>query len=256
MKRRRKSHLGAILGLAGFGVLLVLERVRPLRRGAAGGGRVVRNLAVGASGALAVMALEDPVATALARWVARRRGGLVPRLGLPRPVETAVTLLLLDYTLYVWHVLTHKVPLLWRFHRVHHADEQLDVWTGLRFHLGEMALSVPWRAAQVAIIGVTPPVLSRWRSLLLGSVLFHHARLALPAPIDRALSYVVTTPRLHTIHHADREELRNTNWSSGLTLWDWLHGTLARDVPAEAVVIGLGGGHQDQAAPPSKKGIT
>jgi fatty acid hydroxylase family protein len=138
--------------------------------------------------------------------------------------------------------LTHRVPFLWRFHRVHHADRDLDVTTALRFHFGEMALSVPFRAAQVALIGVSPRALSIWKAALLASIMFHHSNVRLPARIDRALSRLVMTPRLHGIHHARDPRLRETNWSSGLVVWDTLHGTLLRDAPQPTIgVPGLEG---------------
>jgi len=89
----------------------------------------------------------------VAQTAVRRRRGLVQRLPLSPAAETAASVVLLDYTLYLWHVLTHRVPLLWRFHEIHHADRDLDVTTAMRFHAGEMALSIPFRAAQIRVLG-------------------------------------------------------------------------------------------------------
>jgi Fatty acid hydroxylase superfamily len=124
---------------------------------------------------------------------------LLPRLRLPSLVETALAVLLLDYTLYIWHVLTHKVPLLWRLHRVHHSDLDLSASTALRFHFVEMIVSAPWRAAQVALIGVSPRQLSLWQTLTTMAILFHHSNIRLPLAIERALARVVA-PRMHGIH--------------------------------------------------------
>jgi sterol desaturase/sphingolipid hydroxylase (fatty acid hydroxylase superfamily) len=140
-------------------------------------------------------------------------------------------LVLLDYTLYLWHVLTHRVPLLWRLHAIHHADRDLDVTTAVRFHVGEMLLSIPFRAAQVRVIGASPRALTLWQALLLGSILFHHSNLRLSERADRWLSWLVVTPRLHGIHHAIDARLRESNWSNGLALWDVLHGTRMAGVP-------------------------
>ncbi len=179
----------------------------------------------------------------LARAVERRGTGLVPwaerRLGLPRPAGFVLALLLLDYTLYLWHVLTHKVPPLWRFHRVHHADLDLTASTAIRFHGGEMLLSVPWRAAQVLLIGVRPAELAAWQRATLLEIVFHHANLRLPPRVERALGLFVVTPRMHGIHHSVVRDEMDSNWSSGLTLWDALHGTLRRDVPQAALTIGV-----------------
>ncbi|MEO7135646.1 MAG: sterol desaturase family protein, partial [Vicinamibacterales bacterium] len=214
-------------------VLTVLEIVRPLRRRQcepklrhAG-----RNLAVAGLAAAAVQLMEQPIVMPIATLVERRRWGLLPNLRLPRWAETAAALIALDYTLYLWHVLVHRRRGLWRFHAVHHLDMDLDATTALRFHFGELIASVPWRVAQVLIIGVRPRDLARWQSLTLLSVLFHHSNVRLPEPIERALGWLLVTPRMHGIHHSAEPSQMNANWSSGLSLWDRLHGTLRLDVP-------------------------
>ena len=144
-----------------------------------------------------------------------------------------------DLTQYWVHRVFHRVPALWRFHAVHHVDLDLDASTAVRFHFGELTISVPWRAMQVACIGVSPRDLKLWQQALLVSVLFHHSNVRLPVRLERGLARLVMTPRLHGIHHANRQAIRDANWSSGLTVWDWLHGTLRTDVPQEAIVIGV-----------------
>jgi sterol desaturase/sphingolipid hydroxylase (fatty acid hydroxylase superfamily) len=191
--------------------------------------------------ALTVNKVEMPIINSLSRQVELRRGGGVKRLLLPRWAEDALSVALLDYTLFVWHVLTHRSRWLWRLHQVHHADLDLDASTALRFHFVEMVVSVPWRAAQVLVIGVSPRALSMWQQLLMASILFHHSNVRLPARFERALSWLVMTPRLHGIHHASDPALRDTNWSSGLALWDVLHGTRKTDVPQESIRIGIEG---------------
>ncbi|MEJ7607363.1 MAG: sterol desaturase family protein [Bryobacteraceae bacterium] len=137
----------------------------------------------------------------------------------------AVAVVLLDYGLYLWHVLTHKVPLLWRFHRVHHIDLDLDASTALRFHFGEMLLSVPWRLAQVAVVGASPQAVAIWQTCLFVSILFHHSNVRLPIGLERRLRYAIATPRLHGIHHRPEQTCLNSNWSSGLSIWDIIHRT-------------------------------
>jgi sterol desaturase/sphingolipid hydroxylase (fatty acid hydroxylase superfamily) len=198
-----------------------------------------RNLAVAGLSAAAVQLAEKPVVAPLARLVERQRWGLVNRLGLPAWLEVPLAVALLDYTLYLWHMLVHRVPFLWRFHLVHHVGLDLDASTALRFHFGEMVVSVPWRAAQVAGIGASPLALSLWQTLTLAEVLFHHSNVELPVGVERRLCRLVVTPRMHGIHHSIVPEETNSNWSSGLALWDWLHGTLRLNVPQEAIVIGV-----------------
>jgi sterol desaturase/sphingolipid hydroxylase (fatty acid hydroxylase superfamily) len=239
-KGRIPGWLSAGLALGAFGLLLWAERRRPLRRAVEPRTpHDLRNLAVLAASALTLRLLEKPAVEPLAELVERRRWGLLKLARLPAPVETALALLLLDYTLYVWHVLTHRLRWLWRFHLVHHVDLDLTASTALRFHFAEMALSVPWRAAQVALLGVSPRALSIWQTGLLLSILFHHSNLHLPPALERRLVRLVVTPRMHGVHHSAKPEEAGSNWSSGLTAWDWLHGTLKLDAPQEAIVIGV-----------------
>ena len=229
------------LAMGWFGVLVWWERRQSLRRQQTEPKlrREIRNVAVGGVGAAALQIAERPVVAPLARWVWRRRWGLLPRLRLPLWAETALAVVLLDYTLYVWHVLVHKVPWLWRLHLVHHADLDMDASTALRFHFAELTVSAPWRAAQIAAIGVSPLALSTWQTFLFCSILFHHSNARLPLGLERWLSRFIVTPRLHGIHHSVIEEEASSNWSSGLTLWDRLHGTLRTNIPQRAITIGV-----------------
>jgi sterol desaturase/sphingolipid hydroxylase (fatty acid hydroxylase superfamily) len=237
---RVPTWLSGTLIVGAFAALAWLERRRPLRRPVESTlVRDARNLAVAAAGAATLQVLEKPVVEPLARLVERRRWGLLQRMRLPAWAEVAAAALLMDYTLYVWHVLVHRVPFLWRFHLVHHVDLDLSASTALRFHFAELALSVPWRAAQVLLIGVSPRALSVWQTALLVSILFHHSNVRLPAALERRLVRLIVTPRMHGIHHSVVPQETDSNWSSGLTVWDWLHGTLRLDVPQAAVTIGV-----------------
>jgi sterol desaturase/sphingolipid hydroxylase (fatty acid hydroxylase superfamily) len=237
-----KNFFRAALSLAALAGLVLLERKRPLRRERKSKlRRNGRNLAVASLGALTAQLVEAPVVRPLARLVERRRFGLLKQLNLPRPLEIIAAVLLMDYTLYLWHVLTHRVPFLWRFHAVHHVDLDLDASTALRFHFGELAVSVPYRAAQIALIGVDAEALSYWQMFLSLSVLFHHSNVRLPREFESALSWFLVTPRMHGIHHSNEPAETNTNWSSGLALWDHIHRTFRLDKPQEEIYIGVKG---------------
>jgi sterol desaturase/sphingolipid hydroxylase (fatty acid hydroxylase superfamily) len=223
-----------------FGLLFVLERRHPLRpiveptpR------RVARNLTLAGLGLATLNLLQAPALVPVAEWARTERIGLLHWTSLPDPAKTVAAILLMDYTLWHWHWLTHRVPLLWRFHLVHHVDLDLDSSTALRFHFGEMILSVPYRLAQVLVIGASPFAVAVWQVLIAASILFHHSNLRLPARLERALVRLVVTPRMHGIHHSDYENETNSNWSSLLSAWDRLHGTLLLSVPQREVQIGV-----------------
>jgi sterol desaturase/sphingolipid hydroxylase (fatty acid hydroxylase superfamily) len=236
-----RTLVKALLGVGVFGALVWFERRQPLRPGQTESKlvRTARNLAVGAFSAAVIQFVEQPLVQPLARMVERRKWGLLKRVSMPARLEFLLALALLDYTLYIWHMLSHRVPFLWRFHAVHHVDLDLDASTGVRFHFGEVGISVLWRAGQVAAIGVSPGALGAWEAVLMGCIMFHHSNVRLPVALERQLCRFIVTPRMHGIHHSIVPEELNSNWSSGLTLWDWLHGTLRLNVPQEEVTIGV-----------------
>jgi sterol desaturase/sphingolipid hydroxylase (fatty acid hydroxylase superfamily) len=241
MKSRKvPTWISAPLIVGAFGLLVWLERRRPLRRNVEPKlTRETRNLAVAGVSALALQLTERPLIEKLTALVERRQWGLLKLVRLPLWLEVALAVVLLDYTLYLWHVLTHRVPFLWRFHLAHHIDLDLDASTALRFHFAELLLSIPSRAAQVLILGVTPLSFSLWQTFLFLSIMFHHSNMRLPLEVERKLNKLIVTPRMHGIHHSVVREETDSNWSSGLTLWDWLHGTLRLNVPQDEITIGV-----------------
>lgn len=221
-------------------VLFIAEKRRPLRHQTQEEPlRTARNLLMGTASMAVVALLQSPIVKPLAARVADRRLGLAQRLPLPAGMRDAVAFLLLDYTIYVWHVLTHEVPFLWRFHVVHHTDMDLDTTTAMRFHAADMALSIPWRAAQVRVCGASPRALLLWQGFFFASVIFHHSNLRFPRGFERTLMRLLTTPRMHGIHHSIVRDETSSNWSSGISWWDWLHGTIRCDVPQDAITIGV-----------------
>lgn len=238
--RRLPGWFSGPLIFGAFCFLFWRERRRPLRhRVEATGERTNRNLLMAGVTALALRVTERPLVSRLSRYVTQRKVGVLKWLSLPVWLEIPLAVVLMDYTLYWWHVLTHRLSWLWRFHVVHHIDKDLDASTAIRFHFGEMVLSVGWRAGQVLLLGISPLPLSLWQTFLLISVLFHHSNVALPLPIERRLVRLMVTPRMHGIHHSTRRHETNSNWSSGLTIWDVLHGTLTLDVPQQSITIGV-----------------
>ena len=237
----RKRWGWVAFGIA-LGALFVAERRRPLRRSKEPGAeRVARNLAIGLLAGATTAASEFPIIAPVQALAERGRFGLLRQVRMPRALRLLLGFLLLDYTLYLWHRLNHEAPFLWRFHAVHHVDLDLDSTTGLRFHFGELAMAALFRASQVLLLGVDRETLRVWQQMLVASVVFHHSNLELPEDLERRLNAIVVTPRMHGIHHSTRPEETNTNYSSLLSCWDRLHGSLRLDVPQAAVTIGVDG---------------
>jgi sterol desaturase/sphingolipid hydroxylase (fatty acid hydroxylase superfamily) len=220
--------------------LLWLEKRRPLRKTRESKvRRNLRNLAISGLSSAAIRLTEKPVTDALTRSVMQQRLGLLNAVRLPVTVELALSVVLLDYTLYLWHYLTHRIPFLWRFHLAHHVDLDLDASTALRFHFVEMMLSVPWRAAQVRLLGISPLGLALWQSLTLLAIMFHHSNVRLPIAFERRLNRLLVTPRMHGIHHSIVKEETGSNWGTIASWPDRLHGTIRLNVPQREITIGV-----------------
>jgi sterol desaturase/sphingolipid hydroxylase (fatty acid hydroxylase superfamily) len=248
MEKKTASLVSSLAIGGALAMLFVLERRHPLRhkKPEPDYQRVPRNVSMAAVTGVVLRVCERPVVEPVAKWVNKNDAGLLPRLGLSKAAEKVVGVVLLDYTLYWWHILLHRVPFLWRSHEVHHTDLVLDTSTALRFHWLEFLASVPWRLAQVALLGIRPSTLELWQKLTVIEVLFHHSNLRLPVELEKRLSRFVVTPRLHGIHHSIKPEEMHTNFSSGLTVWDVLHGTIKTDVPQEVIEIGVCEHHSPQ----------
>ena len=217
-----------------------LEHRRPLRRSVEPKlRREVRNLSVAGVSAIAVVLAERPIVMPLAALVQNRNWGLLRLFGLPLWMEICRRSRAhgLRFLRLARPDAPGPIPLANAL--VHHVDLDLDASTALRFHFTEMLASIPWRAGQVLVIGLTPFSFSVWQCVFLLSILFHHSNVELPVSTERWLNRLIVTPRMHGIHHSIVERETNANWSSGLTVWDWLHGTLRLNVPQSEVTIGV-----------------
>ncbi|HXH83911.1 MAG TPA: sterol desaturase family protein [Candidatus Tectomicrobia bacterium] len=232
--------IGTAAVTVALGVALLAEWRRPLRRRVQPfPARLPANIALAALAAAVQRGAVVPAGVAVARVGERRRLGLLRWLALPRWLAVMMGFLLLDWSMYVWHRMNHRVPFLWRFHVVHHTDLDLDATTAFRFHPGEMALSVLFRCAQVAGLGVGARLLLVYDVVMQCATAFHHSNRRLSDAVERRLVRAVVTPRMHGIHHSVVEAETNANWAVVLSWWDALHGTRRLDVPAESVTIGV-----------------
>lgn len=241
----------ALVAAAGavVGGILLAERTRPLRAQTRPAiPRTIRNAALGAGCAVIVAAVEEPLTQAIAQKNETHRRGFAQKL--PAPLREIAGIVAMDYGFYWWHVATHRVPLLWRFHRVHHIDPDMDASTAVRFHPADMFVSLPWRLAQVRLSGVGLRGLRWWRNIFNFSILFHHSNMKLPGRLDDLLAAVITTPKMHGIHHSVVAEQADSNFTSGLSIWDRLHGTFRDDVPQGSITIGVDDARQQDVELP------
>ncbi|MBT8149737.1 MAG: sterol desaturase family protein [Gammaproteobacteria bacterium] len=208
----------------------MLEYIAPLQR--ASRQRAVehvrhdlKNLCLAAIATAANSALVVLLLFPVLQLTAARQWGLLNWPGLPGWIIWPMALVLFDLWQYGWHVLNHRLPWLWRFHVVHHADTAMDTSSGLRFHFIEIALSTLIRVPLVMLLGLQLQHLLVYELIALPVVLFHHSNLRLPLALDRLLRIFIVTPRMHWVHHSDQRIETDSNYASVLTLWDRLFGS-------------------------------
>ncbi|MBY0337271.1 MAG: sterol desaturase family protein [Acetobacteraceae bacterium] len=232
-------RLGAFLSV--LGLLLLAERLAPWSHPRAlGWRRWLPNFGLVALGSVLVRLTFPLGVVAVAVWAQGAGFGLFHWVGLPFWVALPLAIVLLDLIVWAQHVATHKVPVLWRLHRVHHADPEMDASTGLRFHPVELWLSTLLKMAAVALLGAPPEAVLIFEIILNASSLFEHAAIRLPERLDRALAWVIVTPRLHRIHHSERPEETDSHYGFFLSVWDRILGTW-RGAPAGELVLGVKG---------------
>lgn len=192
--------------------------------------------------ALRALALGLPLLAVGAALDAERMGwGLFNQLRWPGWLEIALAVLIFDFAIWLQHLVTHKVPLLWRLHRVHHADVEIDVTTAIRFHPVEIALSMLLKIGLVYLLGPAAWAVVIFEVLLNGTAMFNHANLRLPPAVDAVLRRLLVTPDMHRVHHSVHRHEHDSNYGFSLSLWDRLFRTYRAQPEAghEGMTIGL-----------------
>ena len=233
-------RLGAFVGV--LALMMLWELLAPRRRRQIS--RVRRwpgNLGIVVLDSVLVRLLVPMGAVAAALLAERRGWGLFHALPAPGWLAIGASVILLDLGIYLQHVLFHAVPVLWRLHRMHHADLEFDVTTGVRFHPIEVLLSMGIKLGIVAGLGAPAVGVLIFEVLLNTTSLFNHGNVRLPGRIDRALRCMVVTPEMHRVHHSIVRRETDSNFGFNLTWWDRLAGTYRAQPQAghEAMTIGL-----------------
>lgn len=220
-------RLGIFLGL--FALLALLEAYAPRRvRRQSQPRRWLTNWGITILNTLALrmMALALPLLAVGAAIDAKAQGwGLLNVLDWPSWIEITLAILILDFAIWAQHLITHKVPLLWRLHRVHHADVDMDVTTAIRFHPVEIALSMLLKIGMVYLLGPAALAVIIFEIMLNGTAMFNHANIRLPLQVDAILRRVLVTPDMHRVHHSIHRNEHDSNYGFALSIWDQIFGT-------------------------------
>ncbi len=217
-------RLGFFFGV--LGVMALWEIASPRR--ALSVSKIVRwinNLGIVVLNSIVLRLLFPTAAIGVAAFAATNAWGIFNHFEVPYPLAVLASIVALDFIIYLQHVMVHAVPILWRLHRVHHADLDFDVTTGARFHPIEIILSVLIKFAAILLLG--PPLLAVviFEVILNATAMFNHSNIRIPPAIDRVLRWFVVTPDMHRVHHSVYDDETNSNFGFNLPWWDRLFGT-------------------------------
>ena len=217
-------RLIAFAGL--FGLFALTEILRPRRKlTVSKANRWFTNVAIVILDSLLVRLLFPSAAVGLALWGQSQGLGLFNVIEVPMWLAIVVSIIVLDFAVWLSHVLSHKIPLFWRFHRMHHSDRDFDVTTAIRFHPIEIIVSMGWKVAWVLLLGAPAVAVILFEILLNGTAMFNHSNTKLPLWLDKALRLIVVTPDMHRVHHSVKTRETNSNYGFNLPWWDRLFGT-------------------------------
>ena len=198
------------------------------------------NLGVVILNTLLVRVLLPTAAVGMALAAQTHGWGLLNHFALPAWAALAAGIAFLDLAIYLQHVLFHAIPLLWRLHRMHHADLDIDVTTGARFHPLEIILSMLIKFAAIAALGVPPAAVVLFELLLNASSMFNHGNVRIPMAVEAVLRWLVVTPDMHRVHHSVERDETNSNFGFNLSLWDRLFGTYRAQPRAGHAAMNIG----------------
>lgn len=198
---------------------------RPEMAGALRSRRWLVNVSMVVISSVCLRIIFPAAAVGTAIYAQSQGWGLFPAIGMPVVVAGIVAFIVLDFAVWLEHLVSHKWPLLWRIHRMHHSDQGFDLTTALRFHPLEIVLSMVWKAAVIIVLG--PPVVAVlvFEIVLNGMAMFNHANARLPLGLDRVLRALVVTPDMHRVHHSVVRRETDSNYGFNLSVWDRLFGT-------------------------------
>lgn len=232
---RLAAYLGLLISCAGA------EAIWARRQRVSGRiHRWINNLGIGTINSMTLQLVFPVLAAGYAADRLAAGGGLFNMLDLPLWLEVLLAIVILDFAIWFQHLASHKIPLLWRLHRMHHLDLDVDVTTAVRFHPIEIILSMAYKLALIWALGPHPAAVILFEVLLNGCALFNHSNLRLPAGFDRIVRWLMVTPDVHRIHHSLRREETDSNYGFSVTLWDRLFRTFTDQPKDDQATLPLG----------------
>lgn len=236
MEPAAKAYIAAVV----LALLWIVEGIYPLGSGRS---RRLRHYAVNLTFAVinagVAAAILAGLLLALSEASRANSIGLFHRIDLPSVAEWTLVILLFDAWQYWWHRLNHRIPLLWRFHAIHHSDAEMDASAAVRFHPGEIALSAIARMAIIPLLGMSMPQLALYEAMLLPVILLQHGNVAVPAWLDAACRWLIVTPGMHWVHHSRVRRETDSNYSSLFSWWDHIFGSYREIEDPGTIQLGL-----------------
>jgi sterol desaturase/sphingolipid hydroxylase (fatty acid hydroxylase superfamily) len=240
------EHWQALAAMAGFLFFWCWESLAPFFAQRSRVRHAARNLALAGINALVIVLFFAGATVAVSELSLANSIGLLHHSGLGQPLHLVFGFLILDAFTYWWHRANHRLPLLWRFHRMHHSDPNMDVSTATRFHLGEIAISSTLRLPLIALVGISIPAILLYDFVLLLATQFHHANLGLPSKLDQLLRYAIVSPNMHKVHHSSQRVETDSNYASILSVWDRVFGTYRERRDYHGIHYGLPGFEEER----------
>ncbi len=223
-----------------LGIMWLLEGLIPMFEGRRERVRHdASNVALGVLNAVVASLIFAGATLVATEWARANSFGVLHWFGVEGVWAFALGFVLFDLWQYLWHRLNHRVPLLWRFHAVHHADRELSASSGLRFHTGEIVLSSIARLAVLPLLGMTVGQVLVYEAVLLPVILFHHGNVGIPGGADRWLRWLIVTPWMHWVHHSDYQPETDSNYSSVFSFWDRIFRSFRLVADPHALTLGL-----------------
>jgi sterol desaturase/sphingolipid hydroxylase (fatty acid hydroxylase superfamily) len=236
-----ESTIRLYLFCGGIIFFLILEFLVPYRSNSVSKvKRWINNLGITIFNSIVINLVFSAAIVGTASYAQTNKLGVLNMVEAPVWLKILFTVVFMDFILYVWHFLNHEMPLLWRFHRMHHSDLNMDVSTATRFHIGELAISAVIKISLIFFLGASPMGVLIFESAVVLCAQFHHSSLKVPKWFETVFWIFFVPPSMHRIHHSVVIKERDTNYGTIFSLWDRFLGTLLADVDQAGIRIGVG----------------